>query len=640
MNNNDIMATLPVENLSYSQLRKFVTNPKQWLDTYVLGNWNITTSVSMVAGSAFHKAMAEYMLGSPIDKAIEMGMEYINEIDESTIDFGKTGSMEKIVSMFTSGINFFVEEQPFLGKVLDTEVSHTAPVVHNGVQYPLPVKAVTDVVCDIDGEIHLADWKLVSRFSDKTVERGDYVLQAMFNYYTIKQQFGTPKTFTFYEIKKTKNKDNSPQVEAYRIEYDFDRFPQYELAFMKMYGMFIRLTSSNDFVAMPNPWDQIGDDAQQSWDSLVDETMDFTVPRPDSFKVLVPKDTTRIDEALYEEKTLPHQKIAAKCQEFGCPLKFKQAYTGPNVTMYSFVPGRGVRMSKLSSLEPDVALALSAHSVRILAPIPGTNMVGFEVSNDKNRTVVKFDDTAKKSNTFLIPVGVDVYGDTKYVDLEKAPHILVAGATGSGKSVFLESAIRAIFDQNPKKVEMYLIDPKRTEFHNWRQKAKHITETRDTVKLLDGLIDKMESRFVLLEKESVRDIAGYEEKTGKTLRRIVIIIDEWADLMMSGKIVKNLSTESKVYSSPEEYVVRLAQKGRAVGIHVILATQRPSVDVVTGLVKAQFPVRVSFMVATQVDSKVILDQGGAEQLLGAGDMLLSDPSQKGLQRLQGFYIKS
>jgi len=327
------------------------------------------------------------------------------------------------------------------------------------------------------------------------------------------------------------------------------------------------------------------------------------------------------------------ERIRAKLLEFGVPVEMVDNFVGANVTMYRMKPSRGVSMAKISKFEDDLALALGAKSVRIEAPLRGTKYVGIEVSNQKQE-IVPWSTDLLREQSLSLPIGADVYGHPYHIDLAKAPHLLVAGSTGSGKSVGLNVMIQSLIRQNsPDALGLVLIDPKRTEFTQF-EGSEHlvspelgvITEGEDATLALEWACEEMESRYRQLRSARVRDIDTYNAQGGY-MQKIVIVVDELADLMLSahkGKI--------------ETAIIRLAQKARASGIHLILATQRPSIDVVTGILKANFPTRVAFMTATKVDSSVILDQPGAEALIGNGDCLVMKPSEKGLIRLQGYYL--
>jgi len=339
---------------------------------------------------------------------------------------------------------------------------------------------------------------------------------------------------------------------------------------------------------------------------------------------------TRINSAIIK-KTL---------ENFGIPVEMSEINIGPTVTQYSLKPAEGIKLSKITTLSNDLSLALAAHPIRIEAPIPGKSLVGIEVPN-KERAKVRLKDLIADYqfqhalSNLVFCLGRNVSGRAVYGDLTRMPHLLVAGSTGTGKTIFLNSLILSLLYRNgPATLRFILIDPKRVEFTVY-QGLPHllcpvIFDPQRTINALKWLISEMEKRFNILSEEKFRDINGYNEvafKNGEEpLPYIVLIVDELADLMAArGRDM-------------EAGIVRLAQMARAVGIHLILATQRPSVEVITGLIKANVTSRVTFQVASQVDSRTVLDTAGAEKLLGLGDMLYISAETVKPKRIQGAYI--
>ena len=336
--------------------------------------------------------------------------------------------------------------------------------------------------------------------------------------------------------------------------------------------------------------------------------------------------------------------VEAKCKEFGVAGAIVEIHPGPVVTTYEFKPDAGVKYAKVVSLADDLALALEAESVRI-DRMGGRGTVGIEIPNEEREMIglraVLDSDLAKRSSArLLIGLGKNVAGDTYIADLATMPHLLIAGATGTGKSVGLNCIIASLlFHTTPDECRLIMIDPKRLELGVYEGiphlLAPVVTEPKLAANVLKWAVGEMDKRTRILAAEGVRNIEQFnniiksdgEAESGLTpLHYIVIVIDELADLMMvSSKDV-------------EESITRLAQMARAVGIHLILATQRPSVDVITGLIKANFPARVSFRVSARVDSRTILDASGAEQLLGRGDMLFLPPQSSRLVRVHGAYV--
>ena len=324
--------------------------------------------------------------------------------------------------------------------------------------------------------------------------------------------------------------------------------------------------------------------------------------------------------------------------EFGIDVEMGETAVGPTVTQFTLRPSQGIKISRIVALQNDLALALAAHPLRLEAPIPGKSLVGIEVPNTKVATVTLRDvmetPAFKKEATGLsIPLGKDVSGSPWIIDLAKMPHLLVAGSTGSGKSVCLNTLIVSLLYQNgPDELKLILVDPKRVELTMFagipHLLVPPIINADDTINALKWTVREMERRLDVLSKFGARNIDGYNAKSEEHMPKIVVVIDELADLMSSsGREV-------------EATIVRIAQMARAVGIHLVLATQRPSVDVITGLIKANVPGRIAFAVASQTDSRTILDMAGAEKLLGRGDMLFTWAELAKPKRIQGAYASS
>lgn len=341
------------------------------------------------------------------------------------------------------------------------------------------------------------------------------------------------------------------------------------------------------------------------------------------------------EEELHKKAEMIRQKLAS----FGMDVVMHGVNIGPAVMQYTLKPSEGVKLSKIVNLKNDLALALSAKSIRIQAPIPGTNLVGIEIPNDKRITVrlkglLMSDTFSKMKGTTRLVLGQDVAGRPLIADLAEMPHLLVAGQTGSGKSVCINAFLLSLIYQNsPNDLRLILVDPKRVELVSYNGIPHLLTpvinDPDKTVSALKWAVAEMTRRYVEFAKVKVRNIAEYNA-TGpeEKMPYIVIVIDELADLMMvSGKEV-------------EACICRLAQLARATGIHLIVATQRPSVDVITGLIKANIPTRIAFRVAQGVDSKTILDSVGAEDLLGKGDSLFIPPGQSEPVRVQGAFIST
>lgn len=344
-----------------------------------------------------------------------------------------------------------------------------------------------------------------------------------------------------------------------------------------------------------------------------------------------------------DEQIENKNKIRSTLLNFGIPITSIEATVGPTVTLYEIVPDNGVKISKIRTLVDDIALSLKATGVRIIAPIPGKGTVGIEVANKNKqtvsmKTVIKSNKYKESKYNLPIALGSTISNNVYIADLTKMPHLLVAGATGQGKSVGLNAIITSIlYCKAPHEVKFVLIDPKQVEFSLYNKLRDHymaaipgeeeepvITETSKVESTLNSLVIEMENRYSLLKNAHTRNIEEYNNKIKacelnpaeghKFLPYIVVIVDEFGDLVMMSKSV-------------ETPIARLAQKARAVGMHVIIATQRPSTNVITGIIKANFPARIAFKVSSGVDSKTILDTPGAQQLIGRGDMLIFNSSE-------------
>ena len=328
--------------------------------------------------------------------------------------------------------------------------------------------------------------------------------------------------------------------------------------------------------------------------------------------------------------------IRKTLENFGIPVEMGEISVGPTVTQFTLKPADGIKLSRLTSLSNDLALSLAAHPIRIEAPIPGRSLVGIEVPNQVIaivglREVLDSKEFKARRTNLTICLGKDVSGKPWVADLAKMPHLLVAGATGSGKTVCLNAIILSLlFQNNPDDIKLLLIDPKRVELPVYNGiphlLTPAVTDVSKTINSLKWAIGEMDRRFEILSQAGQRDIASYNERAKERLPYIIIVIDELADLMVASA------------SEVEASIIRLAQMSRAVGIHLIVATQRPSVDVITGLIKANITCRIAFSVASATDSRTILDSPGAEKLVGRGDMLFLSAELSKPKRIQCCYV--
>jgi S-DNA-T family DNA segregation ATPase FtsK/SpoIIIE len=387
--------------------------------------------------------------------------------------------------------------------------------------------------------------------------------------------------------------------------------------------------------------------AQAPYDPVLD-LRDYKYPKLDLL------DTHKNEKIVMDATELEANKnqIISTLGNYDISIQKIFATVGPTVTLYEIVPAAGVRISRIKNLEDDIALSLSALGIRIIAPIPGKGTIGIEVPNVKKsivgmRTILSSEKFQNSSYSLPIALGKKIDNDLFVVDLATMPHLLMAGATGQGKSVGLNAILLSLlYKKHPSQLKLVLVDPKKVELSLYRMIEKHflaklpgedesiITDTKKVVYTLNALCIEMDNRYDLLKDAGVRNLQQYNEKFVKRalnpqkghqfLPFIVLVIDEFADLIM---------TAGKEIETP---IARLAQLARAVGIHLIIATQRPSVNIITGTIKANFPARIAFKVSSKIDSRTILDAGGAEQLIGKGDMLISHAGE--LTRLQCVFV--
>ena len=376
-------------------------------------------------------------------------------------------------------------------------------------------------------------------------------------------------------------------------------------------------------------------------DFTAKESLDYKLPTINLFAPDKPKNQSKEKRIVRDNIKILEETFAS----FGIKAAVERAEIGPSVTKYEVKPAVGVRVNRISNLADDLALALAAKDVRIEAPIPGKSLVGIEVPNSEVATVTfreLWDQSKTDASKLLeIPLGKAVMGSVRSFDLAKMPHLLVAGSTGSGKSVAVNGIIASILMKaRPDEVKFMMVDPKMVELSVYND-IPHllipvVTNPRKASRALQKVVDEMENRYELFSKVGARNIAGYNAKVAEynaqseykqvPLPLIVVIVDELADLMMVAS------------KEVEDAIIRLGQKARAAGIHMILATQRPSVDVISGLIKANVPSRIAFAVSSGTDSRTILDENGAEKLLGRGDMLFKPIDENHPVRLQGSFI--
>lgn len=441
----------------------------------------------------------------------------------------------------------------------------------------------------------------------------------------------------------------APVVAVPQIEVKIEHEPTIESPTTKR----VHFTPSPDdpnFIVEQTAGDEMLDDRTINLTELYDPTRELASYRKPPIE-LMHDHSRRVsvsDEELVENKN----KIVHTLETFGIKIDTIEATIGPTVTLYEIIPAPGVRISKIKNLEDDIALSLSALGIRIIAPIPGRGTIGIEVPNKEKETVSMY--SVIKSAKFQeskaelpVALGKTIQNETFVLDLAKMPHLLVAGATGQGKSVGLNAILTSLlYKKHPSELKFILIDPKKVELTLYAKLEKHflakmpgeeeaiITDTQKVIYTLNSICVEMDARYDLLKAAKVRNISEYNdkfthrrlnpEKGHRFLPYFVVIIDEFADLIM---------TAGREVETP---IARIAQLARAVGIHLIIATQRPTTNIITGVIKANFPARIAFRVTSMIDSRTILDSPGANQLVGRGDMLVSTGSE--VTRVQCAFI--
>lgn len=682
---------LPIDHWSHSSMGMLLRNPLAFKKKYMLKLYESIISPSGAVGQACHKAIEQYLKGecSGIPDAISQGMVYLQNFGHMQIDFGKTGSLEQMLKDYTTGVNFYFAEMPDWDKreLIAVEEGITE-VIHDqdGTPLSLPAKCYADVVWRSTrketfegriypkGSVFIEDNKFVRAYTDPLDTDASRTRQAFFNMLTWAQKLKEqPVALLFRETKLSKNKDGSPQSQYYVIDWNEI---QTELPiFLQLYNDCTRYVMNPDALYLPNPADMF--DGKDSWlmyrQNLITVDAPVIAHKTEQKKFVEKRYIPTAGDKVENRHLTQEELVRLKLQEFGLPVEMQETHQSGSVVMYTAKPSRGVKMAAIEAHAKDLAIALKAKTIRVLAPIMGTDLIGIEVPKER-RDVVPFDDAIVPTGDGLyFPIGRNVYGENIIGDLTQMPHLLVAGATGSGKSVFLNVALQSLTQHHsPEEMQLMLFDPKKVELAAFGDRphllADIITETDEALNALVWLNEEMDKRYTLLQKAKVRNVRDYKGK--KKLPYMVVVIDEFADLILTQrigartqKVVRSVKAAAKraevtvkarqaakqgksftadvsglsVAPTAEELIVRLAQKGRAAGIHLIVATQHPVVSVVTGIIKANMPARVAFATTSEIASKVILDEMGAEELTGRGDMLYLDPSERGLQRLQGFY---
>lgn len=660
----------PLDHVSASSMILFSTNPilfkikklnRDTIDTM--------TGVSAVIGKAFHHAMETYYAPTDdetgrdepaaIKATLEAGTNYMAEYPEGWIEWSKdVPTRQDAIELVAFAITEYVKSSKYTAErtiACEDKILTEIDIEWRGRQLrlPAPLKGFIDrVTRRKDGKLCVRDYKTCRSFSNLDKIDGAKIIQAVEYFFLAHAKYGeAPHSMTFEEVKLTKNKDGGPQVREYEVVYADN--PLYFEFYFRFFEDMVRALNG-EMVYVPNVKAMFDNEvAIVAYIQRLDVTEEVAARKKklgvatltDLLKADIQqagnmrKLLTAVEDQLAQAKSMNYEamkneeKIAAKMIEHGMILKFDSLVRGATVDLYRFSTTLGIKMSKIRQYADDIQQVLGATSVRVLAPIPNSVLVGFEVPREERR----FPEVPAASG-FDLAIGETIEGKIRRFDLRDAPHMVVAGSAGSGKSVFLHSMIRQLTEAG---AHMVLIDPKQVEFSRYDDALTELSAIEQAIELL---VHDMEQRYELLKKAKKRDAreAGWKPT--------VLVIDEYADLVMGGAAPKKKTrkkeyiddqgakvTETDVDGGPlgiDHHIQRLAQKGRAAGIHIILATQRASAKVISGDIKVNFPVKAVFRVAKAVDSMVMLDEDGAEKLLGKGDMLFG--SEAGIERLQSY----
>jgi len=652
---NKKIENFPLKHYSYSTFVKFSTNPIMFKINYINGDRIETTrNISGIVGQAFHTAMDVYYTNFQIDETdaikdgLEAGMQFLDCYEDGFIEFSTTvPNKQKAQEIFAFAYNSYITEKRKENEELvacEAMIETDVDVEWKGqkLRLPVPLKGYVDKIVRQDGKLKIIDYKTTRAFSDPDKIDGAKILQAVQYYLMVFAEYGEePASMIFEEVKTTKNRNGDAQVKKYEIVFaDNDQFFDF---YFRLYEDMTRAING-EMVFVPNIQTifdnevaivayihklDVSEEASRLMKELrVDNITDLLkkkITTASNMRKLMNNAEKKFVSAknLNYNKMTTQEKIQTKLMEHGMLIQFEDMIEGFAVDLYRFNPSIGLKMSKLLSYVADVEQVVGVSGVRVLAPIPNTSLVGFEVPRQDR----KFPEKAPAPKGFELAIGVDIYGKDLLFDIRKAPHLLVAGATGSGKSVFLNSIISQLATLS--NVDLHLFDPKMVELSQFRANAVEYYSDIESIYLaLDQLVAEMNVRYGRLSEAGVRNIDEYEGQMNYKF----VVIDEFGDLTVGNKSEGKLNFSKEILKS----LLILAQKARACGIHLIIATQRPSINIITGDIKANFPTKVAFRCAKSIDSQVVLGEAGAEKLLGKGDMIFS--SDNGDERLQGFNV--
>lgn len=637
----------PVQHYSYSSFTKFGSDPYMFKVNYINGDQiETTSSPSNVVGKAMHKALQTYLGGNPdvptpaddgeaIKVAHQVGLDYLQGYSDGFIGYNTViESREKLNERFAFAFFGYIKEfayQKYVKEIILCEKMLKHKIQVGEKVLPIPLKGSADLVyVDHKDRVIIRDHKFTSKYSDPEAIDGAKLIQAAFNFFLVATETGRlPYSMVYAEFKITPNRDNSPQMREFEIVFE-----EHPLVFEFFYRYYYDVTDAllGKQVFVPNVYAMYDkevsilayihrldeDEAREKAfkKHKVDNITDFLkkrIMKDGAMKKYLETVSTKFvsAETLNYKSMTTEEKIKMKLAEHGLAVEFHSKVRGNSVELYRYEPSVGLKMTKINSYLKDIEQVVEKSGIRVLAPIPNSGLIGFEVPLDE-RTFP----TMPNNKGFNLAIGQTIMGEPRMFDIREAPHMLVAGSSGSGKSVFLNSVIKQLL--NVPKVELHLFDPKQVELVQFEglSRVKEYQSHHAAIAIsLEALVEEMEERYKAMKEARVKNI----EQMGN-MRYKFVVIDEFADLGMKTHI--------------GALIQLLAQKGRACGIHLIIATQRASTRVISGDIKVNFPTRVVLRMSKGVDSRVMLDEDGAEKLLGKGDMLFA--SDAGIERLQGF----
>lgn len=661
-----------------------------------------THSPGMILGNAFHNAMEVYYGGSEehivsneteaIKLGMEVGLNFIEQYPDGFIGWNSTyKNKQQVMDKFTFAFNSYVKEMPYRTDnitMIEQGLTYKIDVEWRGEQLtlPIPLKGYPDKVIEDGEHLDIVDYKTSASFPDDDDIDAKKILQAVVYYFLVYAHTGRkPRRCIFEVVKVSKNKDGGPQVKQYFFDYEENTL--FFDFFFRFYYDMIRAVNG-EMVWLPNIEAMFDNEialvayinrldvpeevaAQMKAEQVTDitELLKKKIANTSNMNRLMKTVEKKfVSGATLNYKDMNTQdRIKTKMAEHGMLLEFDSIVEGAAVDLYRYTPSIGLKMSRIAGYVADVEQVLGVTGVRILTPIPGTTFVGFEVP----RAERTWNGAAPKSKALVIPIGTNTYGATEYINLVDAPHVLVAGTTGGGKSVLVRSMLTSLGST----AELWLADPKGVELNDFKAK-RYAEEPEEIRSVLEDLVIEMDRRYAEMKKTP-----GLRRYDGKP---IVCVVDEFGDFMLAntdGKKEENYNTwtitrltkecrkrklpvwqrlgaarpqkdsliheleqdDEKTRSkyadlSGEDLVVKLAQKARAAAIHLIIATQSPRADIVTGRIKANFPTRIALRTASEIESRIILDAPGAEKLLGKGDALILRSDSPELVRVQSFNV--